>query len=207
MVKLWATAGSVQRARAGAVVEDQDGGQQAVAGNVGHQQHFARAGDGFGIGVPEADQAEGAEADQFPAEIEDEEVGAVDQADEAADEDQHRAVEAGGGLVVGHVADGIEQHEGAEHGAHESEEDAERVHVKDQGQGASPIGSRLSSTAWPERTQGIRPITARTAGRQKSAARMPLARGEQSFATRSCNAAPSRSEDGAIRIRAAAVMV
>ena len=99
-----------QRA-AGAVIENQNCGQQTVAGDVRHQQHFARAVDRFAIGVPEAHQAEGAEADHLPAEIEDEQVGAVDQPDEAADEDQHRGVEARGRLVVRHVADGIEQHQ------------------------------------------------------------------------------------------------
>src|ERR1035441_8308461 len=51
------------------------------------------------------------------------------------------------------------------------------------------------------------PTTASTAGRQLSAARIPLARAEQSFATRSWSSAPKRSEDGAIRIRVAAVML
>ena len=117
----------------------QNAGQQAVAGNVRHQQHFARAGDGLAIGVPEANQTEGAQADQFPAEIEDEEVGAVDQADEAADEDQHGAIEARCRLVVGHVADGVEQHQSADARAHESEQHAQRIHMQHQGQRRIPL--------------------------------------------------------------------
>jgi hypothetical protein len=106
-----------QRA-SGAVIDDQDAGQQTVSGNVGHQQHFARAVHRLAVGVPKADQAEGAEAYQFPAEIEEEEVGAVDEPDKAADEDQHRGVKAGRGPVVGHVSNGIKEYEAAQSGPH-----------------------------------------------------------------------------------------
>jgi hypothetical protein len=105
---------------------------------VGHQQHFARAGDCFAVGVPEADQAERTEADHFPAEIEDKEIGAEDETDEAADEDQHGAVEARGSLVVGHVSDGVEQHQPANACAHESEENAEGVDVENERERAIP---------------------------------------------------------------------
>ena len=97
-----------------AMVDHQNGRQQAVARDVRHQQHFARAGNRLAVGVPEAHQAEGAQSDQFPAEIKEEEVGAVNQSHEAGDEDQHRCVESCGGLVVGHVADGVEEHECAQ---------------------------------------------------------------------------------------------
>ena len=42
----------------GAVIEDQDARQQAVARDVRHQQYFARAGDSLTVGVPKANQAE-----------------------------------------------------------------------------------------------------------------------------------------------------
>ena len=41
--------GSVQMRGAGAVIEDEDGRQQAVARDVRHQQHFARARYGFAL--------------------------------------------------------------------------------------------------------------------------------------------------------------
>jgi hypothetical protein len=49
-------------------------------------------------------------------------------------------------------------------------------------------------------------MTAIKAGTQLKNARMPLARAEQSRATRICSAAPKRSEQGAIRMKVAAVM-
>src|ERR1017187_1058744 len=66
--------------------------------------------------------------------------------------------------------------------------------------------SRLMSTACPARTDGTVPTTASTAGRQVRAARIPFVRAEQSLAARSWSTAPNKSEQGAIRMRAAAVM-
>ncbi len=137
----------------GAVIDDQDGGEETVSGDVGHEQDFACAVDRFAVGVPEADEREGAEADQFPAEIEEEEVGAEDQADEAADEDEHDGVEARGGAVVGHVPDGIEEDEESDGGAHEGKQDAERIDMEDQGQGAVP-GQGLEFDGLPEAHPG-----------------------------------------------------
>jgi len=124
--------------RTGAGIDDEDGGEQAVAGDVGHQQDFACSGDSFAVGVPEADQAEGAETDDFPAEIEDKEVSAVNEADKGSYEDEHRSVETRGGPVVGHVVDGVEQNEAAEKRAHEGKEEAECVDVENECQRAVP---------------------------------------------------------------------
>ncbi len=95
-----------------------------------HQQHLARAVHRFAVGVPEAHQGKRAEADHFPAKVEDEQVCAVHQRDKAADENQHCGVEARGRLVVRHIADRIEQHQAADARAHEGEENAERVDVQ-----------------------------------------------------------------------------
>ena len=152
------------------------------------------------IGVPEAHQAEGAQADQLPAEIEEEEVGAVDQSDEAGDEDQHRGVEAGGGLVVGHVADGVEEHECAQAGPHQSKKDAERVHVEDQGQRTIPV-EHVQIDCLACLDPAHQPGHGSTAGKQVRKARIPFVRAEKSRATRIWSAAPSSSEHGAIRIR------
>ena len=116
-----------------AVIENQDGSQQSVARNVGHQQHLARAVNRLAVGVPESHQAERAQPNRLPTQIEEEQVGAVDQSDKAADEDQHRGVEAGCGAVVRHVSDGIQEYESAEASPHQSEKDAERVHVQGEG--------------------------------------------------------------------------
>ncbi len=123
---------------AGAVIENQDRGQQAIAGDVRHQQNFARAVDGFAVGVPEAHQRERAEADHFPAEIKDEEVRAIYQGDEPADEDEHRGVEARGRLVVRHVANRVEKHQAPDAGSHEGEEHTQRVDVQHHGERPVP---------------------------------------------------------------------
>ena len=122
-----------------AMEDHEDGRQQAVARDMRHQQHFARAGNRLAVGVPEAHQAEGAQSDQFPAEIKEKEVGAVNQSHEACDEDQHRRVEACGGLVVGHVADGVKEHECAQACPHQCKEDAEGVHVENKSERAIPV--------------------------------------------------------------------
>ena len=121
-----------------AVVEDENRGEQSVARDVRHQQNFARAVDRFAIGVPETDESERAKADQLPAEIKDEQVCAINERDKAADEDQHDGVEARRRLVVRHIADGIKQHQAADACAHEGEEHAERVHMKDEGERPIP---------------------------------------------------------------------
>jgi uncharacterized Fe-S radical SAM superfamily protein PflX len=54
--------------------------------------------------------------------------------------------------------------------------------------------------------QGTSAATAIIAGTQHRKARIPFARAEQSCATTICNTAPKRSEQGAIKIRVAAVM-
>ena len=120
------------------MVKDENSGEQSVTGNVRHQENFARAVYRLAIGVPETDERERAKANQFPAEIKDEEVGAIDERDKAADEDEHDHVEARCRLVVRHVTDGIKQYQAADARAHESEEHAERVDMKDEGERAIP---------------------------------------------------------------------
>ena len=122
-----------------AVIDNQNASQQPVARDVRHQQNFARACDCFRILVPESHQAEGAESDHFPAEIENEEVRAVDQPDEPADENQHGAEEAGRGLVVRHVADGVQQNESTNTRTHEREQNTQCVHVQNQRKRRIPL--------------------------------------------------------------------
>ena len=105
---------------------------------MGHQQHLARAHDRFAVGIPEAHQAERTEADHLPAQIEEEQVGTVYQRDEAADEDQHGAVEASRGVIMRHVCDGVQEHEGSQACSHQCEEDTQRVHMEDQGERLVP---------------------------------------------------------------------
>ncbi len=114
-------------------------GQQTIAGNVRHQQHFSCAGDCLAIGVPEAHQAERTESDQLPAQIEDKKICAVDEPDKATDEEEHGRVESRSGFVVRNVADGVEQYQDADRRAHESEQNAQRIHVQDESKRRIPL--------------------------------------------------------------------
>ena len=73
-----------------AVIENEDGSQQSVAGHVRHQQNFASAQHSFTLLIPEAHQAEGTQPDHFPAQIEEEQIRAINKPHKSANEHQHR---------------------------------------------------------------------------------------------------------------------
>ncbi len=115
--------------RSGAGVEQQHRREEAVAGEVRHGQHLAGAERRLRLLVPERDEQEGAEADELPAYVHQEQVRGVDEVDEPGDEEEDERVEAGGPLLVLHVAHGVEQDGGADPGRHEGEEEAQAIHV------------------------------------------------------------------------------
>ena len=124
--------------RAGAEVDDEDRGQQRVAGDVRHDQHLARPRGRLAARVPEADEEERAQPHKLPACVHHEQVGTVDEVDQAGDEHQHEHVEARRRAILRHVADRVDEDGEADAGAHEREELGEPVDMVGQRHGAVP---------------------------------------------------------------------
>ena len=92
------------------------------AGRLVDGQHLAGAVGGLLLAVPEAHQQEGAQPHRLPAQVQQEQVGRVDQVHEPGDEQQDQRIEAGRTLLVGHVGNGVEQDGRADPGRHQGEQ-------------------------------------------------------------------------------------
>ena len=121
-------------------INQHDRGEQSVAGEVGDDQHLARPVCGGTLLVPEADQKIGAQADDLPREVGQQQIGGAYQHHEAADEQQHQHVEACDAFgFLFHVSDGIEQDRRAHAGTEQHEKDAEAVHMIGEWDAGVPI--------------------------------------------------------------------
>ena len=88
---------------------------------------FFAAAAALGLGVPEADEEVGGEADDLPAHEEQQEAVGDDDAQHGSGEEREEAEEAGEVLVVLHVADAVDEDQQADEGDHDQHDGGEGV--------------------------------------------------------------------------------
>ena len=122
-----AGAGVVEEQGAGLGVEPDHADEEAEVADAGGDEGFFRGGGGFGLGVPEADEEVGGEADDLPAHEEQQQAVGDDDAEHGSGEEGEEAEEAGEVLVVLHVAGAVDEDEQADEGDHDQHDGGEGI--------------------------------------------------------------------------------
>lgn len=110
--------------------QEYDGREQAVAGEVSDRKYLACAVRRIRIGVPEANQEEGAQPDKFPTHVEEEQVGRIHKINETGYEDENQTIETGGALLFLHVGDRIKEDCSSDTRSHDCEEKTQAVYME-----------------------------------------------------------------------------
>ncbi len=117
----------VEEQRAGLCVEPDHADEEAEVADAGGEEGFFGGCGGAGVGVPEADEEVGGEADDLPAHEEEEEGVGDEDAEHGSGEEGEEAEEAGEVFVVGHVADAVDEDEQADEGDHDEHDGGEGI--------------------------------------------------------------------------------
>ena len=117
----------VEEQGAGLGVEPDHAEEESEVADAGGDEGFLGGGGGFGLGVPEADEEVGGEADDLPAHEEQKQAVGDDHAEHGAGEEREKAEEAGEVLVVGHVADAVDEDQQADEGDHDQHHCGQRI--------------------------------------------------------------------------------
>ncbi len=112
---------------AGLGVEPDHADEESEVADAGGDEGFFSGGRGGGVGVPEADEEVGGEADDLPAHEEEEQGVGDDDAEHGSGEEGEEAEEAGEVLVVLHVAGAVDEDEQADEGDHDEHDGGEGV--------------------------------------------------------------------------------
>ena len=117
----------IEEQRAGLSEEPDDAEEKEDVADARGEEGFLGGGGGGGLLIPEADEQVGGEADQFPAHEEQQDAVGDDDAEHGSGKEREEAEEAGEVLVVGHVADGVDEDEQADEADHHEHDGGERI--------------------------------------------------------------------------------